>query len=197
MRPLPSRTRAGRQRSTRALRGAHHLGIAYAAAAARRCALGVRACRRASTATTAPRPRICAPRSRRPRPLIPPTPSLTVTACRTPRAQSARRLSRGSQPQAHQAARGDPRVFLGVRGHITSEELHQRVREKHPQIGYTTVYPHQEAALRGRARERAPLRRGRDALRDRARAPRPSCVHALREDRRVRVRHVEQAQQTS
>ena len=31
-------------------------------------------------------------------------------------------------------------VFLGVRGHITGEEIHQRVREKHPQIGFTTVY---------------------------------------------------------
>jgi Fur family ferric uptake transcriptional regulator len=31
-------------------------------------------------------------------------------------------------------------VFLGVQGHITSEDLYQRVREKHPQIGYTTVY---------------------------------------------------------
>ena len=31
-------------------------------------------------------------------------------------------------------------VFLGVEGHITGEELYQRVREKHPQIGYTTVY---------------------------------------------------------
>ncbi len=31
-------------------------------------------------------------------------------------------------------------VFLGVRGHIASEDLYQRVRELHPQIGYTTVY---------------------------------------------------------
>ncbi len=31
-------------------------------------------------------------------------------------------------------------VFLGVEGHITGEELHQRVRERHPTIGYTTVY---------------------------------------------------------
>ena len=31
-------------------------------------------------------------------------------------------------------------VFLEVSGHITSEDLHQRVRELHPQIGYTTVY---------------------------------------------------------
>jgi Fur family ferric uptake transcriptional regulator len=31
-------------------------------------------------------------------------------------------------------------VFLEATGHITSEELHQRVRERHPNIGYTTVY---------------------------------------------------------
>jgi len=31
-------------------------------------------------------------------------------------------------------------VFLGVTGHITSDELHQRVRDLHPNIGYTTVY---------------------------------------------------------
>ena len=31
-------------------------------------------------------------------------------------------------------------VFLEVEGHITSEELHRRVRRKFPQIGYTTVY---------------------------------------------------------
>lgn len=31
-------------------------------------------------------------------------------------------------------------VFLQVRGHITGEELHRRVRGKHPGIGYTTVY---------------------------------------------------------
>jgi Fur family transcriptional regulator, ferric uptake regulator len=31
-------------------------------------------------------------------------------------------------------------VFLEVRGHITSEELHNQVRERHPGIGYTTVY---------------------------------------------------------
>lgn len=31
-------------------------------------------------------------------------------------------------------------VFLGAKGHITSEDLHQKVREEHPQIGYTTVY---------------------------------------------------------
>jgi Fur family ferric uptake transcriptional regulator len=31
-------------------------------------------------------------------------------------------------------------IFLGVKGHITGEELYQRVREKYPHIGYTTVY---------------------------------------------------------
>jgi Fur family ferric uptake transcriptional regulator len=31
-------------------------------------------------------------------------------------------------------------VFLEAKGHITSEELHQRVRDRYPQIGYTTVY---------------------------------------------------------
>ena len=31
-------------------------------------------------------------------------------------------------------------TFLEQKGHITGEELYQRVREKHPQIGYTTVY---------------------------------------------------------
>jgi Fur family ferric uptake transcriptional regulator len=31
-------------------------------------------------------------------------------------------------------------VFLGVTGHISSDALMQRVREKHPSIGYTTVY---------------------------------------------------------
>ena len=31
-------------------------------------------------------------------------------------------------------------VFLGVKGHITAEDLYQKVRERHPQIGYTTVY---------------------------------------------------------
>jgi Fur family ferric uptake transcriptional regulator len=31
-------------------------------------------------------------------------------------------------------------VFLSVKGHIASEELYQRVREKHANIGYTTVY---------------------------------------------------------
>lgn len=31
-------------------------------------------------------------------------------------------------------------VFLEVTGHISSEDLYQRVRERHPRIGYTTVY---------------------------------------------------------
>ena len=31
-------------------------------------------------------------------------------------------------------------VFLGAKGHITSENLYQKVREAHPHIGYTTVY---------------------------------------------------------
>ena len=31
-------------------------------------------------------------------------------------------------------------VFLSATGHITSEEIYQRVRERHPNIGYTTVY---------------------------------------------------------
>ena len=31
-------------------------------------------------------------------------------------------------------------VFLEVEGHITGEELHGRVRARHPGIGYTTVY---------------------------------------------------------
>jgi len=31
-------------------------------------------------------------------------------------------------------------VFLTVKGHITGEEIHQRVREADPRIGYTTVY---------------------------------------------------------
>ena len=31
-------------------------------------------------------------------------------------------------------------VFLGVTGHITSDELFQKVRNEHPNIGYTTVY---------------------------------------------------------
>lgn len=31
-------------------------------------------------------------------------------------------------------------VFLDAKGHITSDELFQRVRSSHPNIGYTTVY---------------------------------------------------------
>ncbi len=31
-------------------------------------------------------------------------------------------------------------VFLGVHGHITGEDLYQRVKDRHPGIGYTTVY---------------------------------------------------------
>jgi Fur family ferric uptake transcriptional regulator len=31
-------------------------------------------------------------------------------------------------------------VFLEAKGHITSEDLYQDVRARHPQIGYTTVY---------------------------------------------------------
>ena len=31
-------------------------------------------------------------------------------------------------------------AFLGVRRHVTSEELYQMVREEHPHVGYTTVY---------------------------------------------------------
>jgi Fur family ferric uptake transcriptional regulator len=31
-------------------------------------------------------------------------------------------------------------VFLATTGHITSEDLYQKVREKHRHIGYTTVY---------------------------------------------------------
>jgi Fur family ferric uptake transcriptional regulator len=31
-------------------------------------------------------------------------------------------------------------AFLNATGHITSEELYGRVRGKHPNIGYTTVY---------------------------------------------------------
>jgi Fur family ferric uptake transcriptional regulator len=31
-------------------------------------------------------------------------------------------------------------VFLEVKGHITAEELFNRVRELHPSIGFTTVY---------------------------------------------------------
>lgn len=31
-------------------------------------------------------------------------------------------------------------VFLEVKAHITSEDLYQKVREGHPNIGFTTVY---------------------------------------------------------
>ena len=31
-------------------------------------------------------------------------------------------------------------VFLTLKGHTTSEELYQKVRAQHPNIGYTTVY---------------------------------------------------------
>jgi len=31
-------------------------------------------------------------------------------------------------------------VFLAAEGHVTSEEMFQRVRRRHPSIGYTTVY---------------------------------------------------------
>ena len=31
-------------------------------------------------------------------------------------------------------------VFLGVKGHVTSDELYQKVRGLHANIGYTTVY---------------------------------------------------------
>jgi Fur family ferric uptake transcriptional regulator len=31
-------------------------------------------------------------------------------------------------------------VFLEAKGHITPEEIHQRVRERHAHIGFTTVY---------------------------------------------------------
>lgn len=31
-------------------------------------------------------------------------------------------------------------IFLENRGHITSEDLARKVRERHPRIGYTTVY---------------------------------------------------------
>ncbi len=31
-------------------------------------------------------------------------------------------------------------VFLSVKGHITGDELQRRVRERHPGIGYTTIY---------------------------------------------------------
>jgi Fur family ferric uptake transcriptional regulator len=31
-------------------------------------------------------------------------------------------------------------VFLGSREHLTSEEIHQRVARRHPEIGFSTVY---------------------------------------------------------
>jgi Fur family ferric uptake transcriptional regulator len=31
-------------------------------------------------------------------------------------------------------------VFLEVSGHVTGDDLYKRVRERHPHIGYTTVY---------------------------------------------------------
>ncbi len=31
-------------------------------------------------------------------------------------------------------------VFLDASGHISSEDLQQRVRDRHPNIGYTTIY---------------------------------------------------------
>ena len=31
-------------------------------------------------------------------------------------------------------------TFLEVKGHVASEELYQRVKRKHPNIGFTTVY---------------------------------------------------------
>jgi Fur family ferric uptake transcriptional regulator len=31
-------------------------------------------------------------------------------------------------------------VFLGITGHISSDELYQRVKSRHPHIGFTTVY---------------------------------------------------------
>jgi Fur family ferric uptake transcriptional regulator len=31
-------------------------------------------------------------------------------------------------------------IFLAASGHITSEEIYQRVRDRHANIGYTTVY---------------------------------------------------------
>jgi len=31
-------------------------------------------------------------------------------------------------------------AFLEATGHITSEEIYERARQKHPSIGYTTVY---------------------------------------------------------
>ena len=31
-------------------------------------------------------------------------------------------------------------AFLATKGHLTSEELYERVREEHPEIGAATVY---------------------------------------------------------
>lgn len=31
-------------------------------------------------------------------------------------------------------------VFMEATGHVTGDDLYQRVRERHPHIGYTTVY---------------------------------------------------------
>ncbi len=31
-------------------------------------------------------------------------------------------------------------AFLNAESHVTSEDLHKRIRAKHPNIGYTTVY---------------------------------------------------------
>jgi len=31
-------------------------------------------------------------------------------------------------------------AFLGAKGHVTSEDIYERVREAHSNIGYTTVY---------------------------------------------------------
>jgi len=31
-------------------------------------------------------------------------------------------------------------TFLDAKGHVTSDDLYQQVREQHPNIGYTTVY---------------------------------------------------------
>jgi Fur family ferric uptake transcriptional regulator len=44
------------------------------------------------------------------------------------------KLKRTKQREAILAA------FLEATGHITSEEIHSRVRADHPNIGYTTVY---------------------------------------------------------
>ena len=71
-------------------------------------------------------------------------------------------------------------VFLEVTGHISSDELFQRVRARHPHIGFTTVYRTMKILCEaGLAIERQ-LRRRPDALRDPARAPRPPRVRALR-----------------